>query len=186
MKKVLVPRVRFKGFDEEWKEETIGNIAKVINGKSNTSDNNKWGQYNLYIRSEEIYKSNKYIFDVEGVITVGDGNIGKIFHYVNEKFDLHQRCYLIYEFQNIWPKYFYYYFSQNFYKRAILMSYTATVNSIRMNTITDMDIMFPKELIEQQKIGDFFSKIDNLLNLYNSKLNKLQQIKEALLQKMFV
>ncbi|WP_322958367.1 restriction endonuclease subunit S [Mycoplasmopsis felis] len=97
------PKIRFRGFDEEWKEDTIGNIAKVINGKSNTSDNNKWGQYNLYIRSEEIYKSNKYIFDVEGVITVGDGNIGKIFHYVNEKFDLHQRCYLIYEFQNIWP-----------------------------------------------------------------------------------
>ncbi|WP_322908256.1 restriction endonuclease subunit S [Mycoplasmopsis felis] len=180
------PRIRFKGFSEVWKEDTIGNIAKVINGKSNTSDNNKWGQYNLYIRSEEIYKSNKYIFDVEGVITVGDGNIGKIFHYVNEKFDLHQRCYLIYEFQNIWPKYFYYYFSQNFYKRAILMSYTATVNSIRMNTITDMDIMFPKELIEQQKIGDFFCKIDTLLDLYQSKLNKLKQIKEALLQKMFV
>ncbi|WP_416322668.1 restriction endonuclease subunit S [Mycoplasmopsis felis] len=181
-----VPRIRFEGFDEEWKEEKLEYIAKVTNGKSNTSDNNKWGQYNLYIRSEEIYKSNKYIFDVEGVITVGDGNIGKIFHYVNGKFDLHQRCYLIYEFQNIWPKYFYYYFSQNFYKRAILMSYTATVNSIRMNTITDMDIMFPKELIEQQKIGDFFSKIDMLLNLYNSKLNKLKQLKAALLQKMFV
>ncbi|WP_322875692.1 restriction endonuclease subunit S [Mycoplasmopsis felis] len=180
------PKIRFKGFEGEWKEEKLEYIAKVTNGKSNTSDNNKWGQYNLYIRSEEIYKSNKYIFDVEGVITVGDGNIGKIFHYVNGKFDLHQRCYLIYEFQNIWPKYFYYYFSQNFYKRAILMSYTATVNSIRMNTITDMYIMFPKELIEQQKIGDFFSKIDNLLNLYHSKLNKLKQIKEALLQKMFV
>ncbi|WP_322909018.1 restriction endonuclease subunit S [Mycoplasmopsis felis] len=180
------PRIRFKGFSEEWKEDTIGNIATITNGKSNTSDNNKWGQYNLYIRSEEIYKSNKYIFDVEGVITVGDGNIGKIFHYVNGKFDLHQRCYLIYEFQNIWPKYFYYYFSQNFYKRAILMSYTATVNSIRINTITDMDIMFPKELIEQQKIGDFFCKIDTLINLHNSKLNKLKQLKAALLQKMFV
>ncbi|WP_416322029.1 restriction endonuclease subunit S [Mycoplasmopsis felis] len=180
------PRIRFRGFDEVWKEKKLEYIAKVTNGKSNTSDNNKWGQYNLYIRSEEIYKSNKYIFDVEGVITVGDGNIGKIFHYVNGKFDLHQRCYLIYEFQNIWPKYFYYYFSQNFYKRAILMSYTATVNSIRMNTITDMDIMFPKELIEQQKIGDFFSKIDTIINFYQSKLNKLKQIKEALLQKMFV
>ncbi|WP_322910654.1 restriction endonuclease subunit S [Mycoplasmopsis felis] len=180
------PRIRFKGFEGEWKEEKLEYIAKVTNGKSNTSDNNKWGQYNLYIRSEEIYKSNKYIFDVEGVITVGDGNIGKIFHYVNGKFDLHQRCYLIYEFQNIWPKYFYYYFSQNFYKRAILMSYTATVNSIRMNTITDMDIMFPKELIEQQKIGDFFSNIDTLINLYNSKLNKLKQIKEALLQKLLI
>ncbi|UWV83896.1 restriction endonuclease subunit S [Mycoplasmopsis felis] len=180
------PRIRFKGFEGEWKEEKLEYITKVTNGKSNTSDNNKWGQYNLYIRSEEIYKSNKYIFDVEGVITVGDGNIGKIFHYVNGKFDLHQRCYLIYEFQNIWPKYFYYYFSQNFYKRAILMSYTATVNSIRINTITDMDIMFPKELIEQQKIGDFFCKIDTLISLYQSKLNKLKQIKEALLQKLLI
>ncbi|WP_416321954.1 restriction endonuclease subunit S [Mycoplasmopsis felis] len=185
MKKVLVPRIRFKGFSEVWKEDTIGNIATITNGKSNTSDNNKWGQYNLYIRSEEIYKSNKYIFDVEGVITVGDGNIGKIFHYVNGKFDLHQRCYLIYEFQNIWPKYFYYYFSQNFYKRAILMSYTATVNSIRMNTITDMDIMFPKELIEQQKIGKLLENIDNLISLEEIKLNKLKQLKETLLQKMF-
>ncbi|WP_416322901.1 restriction endonuclease subunit S [Mycoplasmopsis felis] len=92
----------------------------------------------------------------------------------------------MYEFQNIWPKYFYYYFSQNFYKRAILMSYTATVNSIRMNTITDMDIMFPKELIEQQKIGNFFSKIDNLISLYQSKLNKLKQIKKALINKMLL
>ncbi|MCU9931250.1 restriction endonuclease subunit S [Mycoplasmopsis felis] len=89
-------------------------------------------------------------------------------------------------FLSTFTKYFYYYFSQNFYKRAILMSYTATVNSIRMNTITDMDIMFPKEIIEQQKIGDFFSKIDTLINLYNSKLNKLKQIKESLLQKMFL
>ncbi|MCU9938762.1 restriction endonuclease subunit S [Mycoplasmopsis felis] len=185
MKKVLFPRVRFKGFDEEWKEDTVRNIANITNGKSNTSDNNKWGQYNLYIRSEEIYKSNKYIFDVEGVITVGDGNIGKIFHYVNGKFDLHQRCYLIYEFQNIWPKYFYYYFSQNFYKRAILMSYTATVNSIRMNTITDMDIMFPKELIEQQKIAKLLDQISNLISLEEIKLNKLKQLKETLLQKMF-
>ncbi|UWV78962.1 hypothetical protein NWE59_02800 [Mycoplasmopsis felis] len=40
--------------------------------------------------------------------------------------------------------------------------------------------------IEQQKIGDFFSKIDNIINLHQSKLNKLKQIKEALLQKMFV
>ncbi|UWV79198.1 hypothetical protein NW072_03860 [Mycoplasmopsis felis] len=33
MKKVLVPRVRFKGFNEDWKEDTIGNIANITNGK---------------------------------------------------------------------------------------------------------------------------------------------------------
>ncbi|WP_416389219.1 hypothetical protein [Mycoplasmopsis felis] len=46
--------------------------------------------------------------------------------------------------------------------------------------------MLLPNISEQQKIGDFFSNIDTLINLYNSKLNKLKQIKEALLQKMFV
>ncbi|WAM02844.1 restriction endonuclease subunit S [Mycoplasmopsis felis] len=48
-----------------------------------------------------------------------------------------------------------------------------------------LNILLPN-ISEQQKIGDFFSKIDTLLDLYSSKLKKLKKIKEALLQKMFV
>ncbi|MCU9933721.1 hypothetical protein NWE60_02925 [Mycoplasmopsis felis] len=54
------------------------------------------------------------------------------------------------------------------------------------NQLKDNIILISRNFSEQQKIGDFFSKIDSLISLYQSKLNKLKQIKEALLQKMFV
>ncbi|WP_322935173.1 restriction endonuclease subunit S [Mycoplasmopsis felis] len=63
---------------------------------------------------------------------------------------------------------------------------TGTQPNLSNWTVSKTLIKLTKNISEQQKIGDFFSKIDNLLNLYNSKLNKLKQIKESLLQKMFV
>ncbi|WP_414617203.1 restriction endonuclease subunit S [Mycoplasmopsis felis] len=57
---------------------------------------------------------------------------------------------------------------------------------LTLSNLKEVLFVITKNINEQQKIGDFFSKIDNLLNLYNSKLNKLKQIKESLLQKMFV
>lgn len=39
---------------------------------------------------------------------------------------------------------------------------------------------------EQQKIGAFFSQLDNLITLHQHELEKLQSIKKALLEKMFV
>ncbi|WP_322935272.1 hypothetical protein RRG40_03895 [Mycoplasmopsis felis] len=62
----------------------------------------------------------------------------------------------------------------------------AGIPSMNSNQLKDNIILISRNFSEQQKIGDFFCKIDTLINLYNSKLNKLKQIKEALLQKMFV
>ena len=53
------------------------------------------------------------MFDCEAVLTVGDGvGTGKVFHYVNGKFDLHQRVYAMTNFSDVSGKYFYYYFKQ--------------------------------------------------------------------------
>ena len=41
-------------------------------------------------------------------------------------------------------------------------------------------------LEEQEKIGNFFNKIDNLINLQANKVQLLKQRKQGLLQKMFV
>ena len=47
-------------------------------------------------------------------------------------------------------------------------------------------LMVPHKYEEQQKIGDFFSKIDNLITLHQRKLENLQNIKKGLLQQMFI
>ena len=125
--------------------------------------------YPFYIRSDIPVKSNKYLYDCEAVITIGDGNIGRVFHYVNGKFDLHQRCYKMTDFQDIWGKYFYYFFSTRFYDRAMKMTAKATVDSVRLEMISEMDILKPTQIGEQKKIAEFFTNLDNLITLHQRK-----------------
>ena len=89
-----------------------------------------------------------------------------MFHYVNGKFDLHQRCYKMTDFQDIWGKYFFYYFSTRFYDRAMKMTAKATVDSVRLEMISEMDIWKPIQIDEQQKIAELFTNLDNLITLH--------------------
>lgn len=76
-------------------------MCSISTGKSNTQDKIDNGIYPFYVRSPIIERSNKYLYDEEAVLTVGDGvGTGKVFHYVNGKYDLHQRCYRMYDFSD--------------------------------------------------------------------------------------
>nr|WP_314448284.1 restriction endonuclease subunit S [uncultured Lachnoanaerobaculum sp.] len=180
-----VPRIRFKGFEEDWEQRKAKELCNIGTGKSNTQDQAEDGMYTFYIRSDVPVKSNKYIYDCEAVITIGDGNIGRVFHYVNGKFDLHQRCYRMTDFQNVLGKYFYYFFSTRFYDRAMKMTAKATVDSVRIEMISEMDILMPTEIDEQKNIADFFTQLDHLITLHQRKLEKLKIIKKSMLENLF-
>ncbi|MGI6174112.1 MAG: restriction endonuclease subunit S [Christensenellales bacterium] len=182
----LVPEIRFAGFTDAWERRKVKELCSIGTGKSNTQDQVDDGKYPFYIRSDVPVRSNKYLYDCEAVITIGDGNIGRVFHYINGKFDLHQRCYKMTDFQDIWGKYFFYFFSAKFYDRAMKMTAKATVDSVRFEMISEMDIQKPSQLSEQQKIAEFFTKLDNLITLHKQKLERLQNIKKSMLEKMFV
>lgn len=180
------PRVRFKGFEGEWDVDIIGNICNITTGKSNTQDQVQDGKFPFFIRSEKIARSAKYLYNEEAIITIGDGNIGKVFHYIKGKFDLHQRCYMMYAFNNIiHAKYFYYYFAAHFYDRAIKMSAKATVDSVRLDMIANMGIIYPS-FAEQRAIASYFTTLDRQITLHTQRLEKLKQIKAACLDNMFV
>ena len=181
-----VPEIRFKGFTDAWEQRKAKELCNIGTGKSNTQDQVEDGIYPFYIRSDIPVKSNKYLYDCEAVITIGDGNIGRVFHYVNGKFDLHQRCYKMTDFQDIWGKYFYYFFSTRFYDRAMKMTAKATVDSVRLEMISEMDIWKPTAIDEQKKIAEFFANLDHLITLHQRELEKLQNIKKSMLEKMFV
>ena len=96
------PKIRFKGFQREWETSIIGDMCSISTGKSNTQDKIEDGKYPFYVRSPFVERSNKFLFDEEAVLTVGDGvGTGKVFHYVNGKYDLHQRVYRMFAFCNI-------------------------------------------------------------------------------------
>ena len=133
----LIPKLRFPEFknDGEWEQKFVKDVCSIETGKSNTQDQDVNGLYPFFIRSENPVKSSKYLYDCEAVITIGDGKIGQVFHYINGKFDLHQRCYKMSDFQGVNGKYFFYFFSSHFYERAMRMSAKATVDSVRLEMI---------------------------------------------------
>ncbi|MFV8473750.1 restriction endonuclease subunit S [Mycoplasma sp. Z407A] len=179
------PEIRFKDFLDAWNHKLVKSLGYITTGNSNTQDSDVNGAYPFFIRSDKPLKSNKYLYDEEAVITIGDGNIGKVFHYVNGKFDLHQRCYKISNFTDVLGKYFYWYFSSNFYDRVIRMSAKATVDSVRLEMIADMEIYYPSNKNEQSKISTLLDGLDSLIHSQEQKLEKLNSIKQALLEKMF-
>lgn len=183
----LTPQIRFKGFDGAWEEKFIESVCEISTGKSNTQDKNDEGIYPFYVRSSIIEKSDKYLYDEEAVLTAGDGvGTGKIYHYVNGKYNLHQRCYRMFNFKNIEAKFFFYVFSTKFYKRVMAMTAKSSVDSVRYDMIAKMNIQLPQNKNEQTKIANLLTSADKQISLQEQKIEKLKAVKKTLLKKMFV
>lgn len=181
MQQLLTGKKRLPGFTGEWKKKLVKDVCDINTGKSNSQDQVPDGQYPFYIRSATPVKSNRYLYDCEAVITIGDGQVGKVFHYVNGKFDLHQRCYMMSNFKDVHPPYFYYFFSENFYDRVMRLTAKATVDSVRLEMISDMPIFLPS-LAEQKKIADYLSSLDYEIQKMTEKRDKYIEEKQGLMQ----
>lgn len=185
----LTPSIRFKNNDgenyPEWDFVKVKEIASINTGNKDTKDAVENGQYDFYVRSPIVHKIDSFSYDGEAVLTVGDGvGVGKVFHYVNGKFDFHQRVYKISDFKDYYGLLFYYYFQKNFLKEAQKYNAKTSVDSVRKSMIADMYV--PKiEMSEQIKIGNFFSKLDRQIELEEQKLKKLEEQKKGYMQKIF-
>ena len=71
------------------------------------------------------------------------------------------------EFHGVWGKYFFYFFSSRFYDRAMKMTAKATVDSVRLEMISEMDIVKPLDFREQRKIAALITDLDSLLSLHH-------------------
>lgn len=185
------PTLRFKADDgsefPDWEEKTIENVCSVGTGNKDTQNRIDGGLYPFYVRSNTVERINSFSYDGEAILTSGDGvGVGKNYHYVNGKFDYHQRVYCLNEFKaGNNGKYIFYYFSEHFYRRVMRLSAKNSVDSVRRNMITKMLIPVPTEA-EQTKIAHVLSAIDQKLDLANSELEKAKEWKRGLLQQMFV
>ena len=163
----------------DWEVEEIIDIASISTGGQNTQDAKDGGLYPFYVRSPKVERINSYLYDTEGVVTAGDGvGVGKVFHYVNGKFGLHQRCYLIHRFKGVWAKYFYMYFSLQFYNRVMSMTAKSSVDSVRRDMIAHMLIPLPP-IEEQKRIAEVLSHFDEHIDNLVALLEKRKQVKAA-------
>lgn len=183
MQQLLTGKQRLPGFSDTWKKIKLGNISKIKTGNRNNEDKVVNGKYPFFVRSSTIERINSYSYDGEAILIPGEGKIGEIIHYINGKFDYHQRVYKISDFTNCLGIYLYYYLMYFFRKQAINHSVKACVDSLRISTFINMKILYPTR-IEQAAIAQVLTVADHEIELAKQKLELLRQQKHGLMQQL--
>jgi len=171
---------------EDWVIDKIKNLTSITTGAKNTQDKVDDGDYPFFVRSSIVERINSYSFDGEAVLTAGDGvGTGKIYHYINGKFDFHQRVYKISDFsEKLNGYYFHLFFSNNFYNRIMSMTAKSSVDSVRREMIADMLISFPPTKAEQETIAEAISDADALIESLGKLIAKKRNIKQGAMQQL--
>ena len=171
---------------DSWNNVRLRFLCNIQTGNKDTVDKNEYGEYPFYVRSPIIERIDTYSFDGEAILTAGDGvGAGKVFHYVNGKFDYHQRVYNLHNFNKICAKFLFYYLKENFYKEIEQSNAKSTVDSIRLPMLLDFPIVFAKDLKEQEAIAGYLDRkcgaIDETIEKQKSVIEKLKEYKQSII-----
>ena len=192
-----VPEIRFKGFTEAWEQRKLGEIGSVSMCrrifKEQTSETGDIPFYKIgtfgadpdaFISRElfEKYKS-KYPYPQKGDILISaSGSIGRTVEFAgnNEYFQDSNIVWLNHDerLSNPFLKCFY-----SVVKWAGIEG--STIKRLYNDNILNTVICMPS-VPEQKRIGLFFENLDHLITLHQRELEKLQNIKKSMLEKMFV
>lgn len=180
-----VPEIRFKGFTNDWKQHKLGDEATemVAGGDVNNDLVLKEGRYpiiaNALTNNGIIgYYENEYRIKAPAVIVTGRGNVGHA-KVINVNFTPIVRLISIKSEHEV-----------DFLEKAIntlqIVVESTGVPQLTVPQLAKYVLFFPKTIAEEKLIGLFFYRLDHLITLQKHKLEKLQNIKKACLEKMFV
>lgn len=195
-----VPKIRFKGFEGEWKKVKFGTLLKECTDKSTSEDEDillssaingvflnselfghQRGRSNIGYRK---IKRNMLILSAQN-LHLGNANVNLRFEH-----GLVSPAYKIYDLYNVLPEFMYHWIKREETKKFFLDATTAGASLCRKNIVwTDLykqNILLPKSDTEQQAIASYFTSLDRQISLQSQRLEKLKQIKSACLDKMFV
>ena len=135
----------------------LSELAEIGTGSSNTNEGLSEGTYPFFVRSQEVR------CDETAIITSGDGvGVGKIFHYIEGKYALHQRAYRVHVFnERLLPKFLFYYMKTTFYRYITQNAVQSSVTSIRRPMLDKYPIPIPP-LEVQKKIVSILDRFDAL------------------------
>ena len=187
-----VPAIRFAGFTDPWEQRKLGELEKdatlymgrgrVISAKdmSNTP-----GTFPVYSSSAldngRMGAYGKYMFNQELITWSIDGG-GAVFYRRKHRFSVtNVSGYIAVNPEKINCKFLAY--AMSLAHSRIKFDYTVKAHPSVIRSLYTMGI--PISLQEQQVIGSFFSRLDNLITLHQRKYDKLVIFKKTMLEKMF-
>lgn len=203
MKQRKKPSLRFKGFDNDWEQRKLGDIAEIVGGGTpDTNNKNYWnGDINWYAPAEigdQIYvnsserkitkegytNSSAKILPVGTVLFTSRAGIGKTAILTREGCT-NQGFQSIVPHKNKLDSYFIFSRTKELQNYGEKVGAGSTFVEVSGKQMADMQLMMPSTLKEQQQIGLCLRQIDNLITLHQRKLMKLKKLKKAMLEKMF-
>ena len=203
------PKLRFKGFTDDWEQRKLNDFGIATGGTSIESEFVDGGTYkviNIGSYSEEsVYNDqglrvnktdktksrilNKYDLTMILNDKTASGNIiGRVLLIDQDNtYVYNQRTERIeVDTKNFLPMFLYHMLNAPEQRKYIVKaSQGNTQIYVNWSTISNIDYMIPQLLLEQEKIANLFSLINKDITLHQRKLEKLKLNKSALLQKLF-
>ena len=168
-------------------EYRMGDIVTITNGNSNVQDavtQSKDGLYPFFDRSEDIKYLPTFLFDKEAIIYPGEGT-EFMPRYFKGKFALHQRCYAIFDFNEIINARFLYFYLKTRNSYFVKNAVGSTVPSLRLDTFQKLKVVVPPKKI-QNSVSLCLSSMEQKFNVENEILQMLLKQKQYLLRQMFI
>ena len=177
---MLVPKLRFKEFNNEYKKYKIGDTLKVKSGKNQKLIECINGKYPILGTGGQIGTTNSFLYDKPSVLIGRKGTINKpqymttpfwtvdTLFYTDIKEEFNTK-YIFYAFQNInWKKY----------------DESTGVPSLSCKTIEEILYYIPNK-DEQDKISTFITLLDKKIELQQRRIEALKIYKRGLIQRIY-
>ena len=173
------PKIRFKGYTDAWEQRKLEDVVKVCSGRD-------------YKHLEEgdipVYGTGGYMLSVSESLSEKEDAIG-----IGRKGTIDSPYILRAPFWTV-DTLFYCIPKENYVLDFVFSIYqninwksmdeSTGVPSLSKALINNVDVMVPiKE--EQEKLGNYFAKIDHLITLHQRKCEQAKKLKKYMLQKMF-
>ena len=205
-----VPEIRFKEFSGEWAEKTLGAVAEIKTGPFGSTLHAKaYVEDGHAIITTEHFKSGELPVDKKGIPQVSDDDYLRLKAYLLKVGDIvfsrvgsvdinahitnkqegwlfSGRVLRVRTEKIIDSEYLHHELSTSRVKKSVVSRAVGqTMPSINTEILKITPIHFSLDTTEQIAIGNYFQKLDSLINQHQQKHDKLSNIKKAMLEKMF-
>ena len=203
-KGTVIPEFRFNGFANAWEQRKLGELAEIVGGGTpSTSVESYWdGDIDWYapaeigeqiylkssqrkITEEGLNKSSAKVLPVGTVLFTSRAGIGKTAILLKEGCT-NQGFQSIVPNKNKLDSYFIFTRSEELKRYGETVGAGSTFVEVSGKQMANMELMMPTTMDEQQKIGEYFSNLDNLITLHQRKIDKIKNMKKAMLDQMFI
>lgn len=204
-----IPRIRFSGFTDDWEQRKLGDIVERVTCKNENNESalplTISAQYGL-IDQNEFFDKRIASKDISGYYlihkgefaynksTSSDAPCGAIKRLDRYKSGVLSTLYIVFKIldeSKINSNYLVTYYDTFLWHKGVRAIAAEGARNHGLLNIAPVDffkttVLMPKSIGEQREIGLYFKRLDHLITLHQRKLGKLQNIKKAMLEKMFV